>query len=91
MKETFQLALHKLLHPSHHICLDRRFCGRCGYLEKQDYSYVTQITRFQERSDSKIKTAESHSSAKILFEREARSSLVAATTVPKRSSGVWKC
>jgi hypothetical protein len=55
MKELLQLALHKLLHPSHHICFDRRFCGRCGYLEKQDYSYVTQVTGFLRRSDSSDK------------------------------------
>ena len=46
MKEILQLALHKLLHPSHHICFNRRLCGRRGYLEKRDYSYVTQVTGF---------------------------------------------
>jgi hypothetical protein len=55
MKEILQLALHKLLHPSHHICFERRFCGRCGYLEKQDYSYVTQLTGFPHGPDSRDK------------------------------------
>jgi hypothetical protein len=53
MKQILQLALHKLLHPSHHICLELRFCGRCGYLEKQEYSVVMQVTGFQRRPDSR--------------------------------------
>jgi hypothetical protein len=52
MKQILQLALHKLRHPSHHICFDRRFCGRCGYLEKQEYSVVMQLTGFLPRQDS---------------------------------------
>jgi hypothetical protein len=53
MKEILQLALHKLLHPYHHICFDRRCCGRCGYLDKQEYRFVTQITGLQPRPDSR--------------------------------------
>jgi len=53
MKIILQLALHKLLHPSHHICFDRRFCGRCGYLDKQEYKFVTQLTGFRPQPDSR--------------------------------------
>jgi hypothetical protein len=52
MKEILQLALHKLLHPSHHICFDRRFCGRCGYLDKQEYRFVSQLTELRPRPDT---------------------------------------
>jgi hypothetical protein len=56
MKEILQLALHKLLHPSHHICFDRRLCGRCGYLDKQEYRFVTQLTGFRPQSGSDDKS-----------------------------------
>jgi hypothetical protein len=52
MKEILQLALHKLRHPFHHICFDRRVCGQCGYLERQDHSVVMRLTGFLPRPDS---------------------------------------
>ena len=55
MKEMLQLALHKLRHPFHHICFERRFCGRCGYLEKQEYSVVMHLTGLLTGSDSNDK------------------------------------
>jgi len=58
MKEILQLALHKLRHPFHHICFDRRCCGRCGYLEKRDYPFVTQLTVFPPRRNSSEKGRE---------------------------------
>ena len=52
MKEILQLVLHKLRHPSHYICFDRRCCGRCGYLEKREYLFTTELTRLRPGSES---------------------------------------
>ena len=56
MKDILKLALHKLRHPFHHICFDRRCCGRCGYMEKRECSFVTQLTEARYPSDSHDKS-----------------------------------